>query len=284
MTRVLFWNLNKRSLDQEVAALAKDKAIDLILLAEAGGAPDSYRQSLGYEIPAEPFESPFTLYGVREKTRGKLARLHILVRNSKTFWTTLYEDQRFVIATYEPPTREGILLAVAHLQSQADFKRSSIGAECRRFTRFIREQESSLGTTRTVVVGDLNLDPFDEGIIGADGLHGMASRQLAKKGGRTISGENYSYFYNPMWNLFGDHRGAPGSYYYYSAESNTQFWHIFDQVLVRPDLASEFSDGSLEFLTEIRGETLLRKDGTPNDGRFSDHLPLTFELKLKAKK
>lgn len=282
MTRILFWNLKKQDLSREVAALAKDKSIDLILLAEAGGQPDSYRRELGLQIPAEPFETPFTYYGAREKKERRTARLHILVRNSHTFWSTRLEEERFVIAAYEPPARRGILIAVAHLQTQSYFKTSSIAAECRKLARRISELEQKHETQRTLVVGDLNLDPFDEGIIGADSLHGVSSRELARKRSRTISGQEFRYFYNPMWNLFGDQRGTPGTYYYHRAEYNTQFWHIFDQVLIRPELLDEFNLGSLELPTQASGQSLLGGDGTPDSNRFSDHLPLVFEINLST--
>lgn len=45
-----------------------------------------------------------------------------------------------------------------------------------------------------------------------------------------------------MWNHFGDAKSSTaGSYYYDSAEHvNYYFWDMFDQVLIRPELAERF--------------------------------------------
>lgn len=84
-----------------------------------------------------------------------------------------------------------------------------------------------------------------------------------------------------MWNLLGDARtSSPGSYYYSNAEYVTRFWHMFDQVLIRPSLIDIFDVKELEIITTTGTETLLSDTGIPNKRVASDHLPLVFELSL----
>jgi hypothetical protein len=56
------------------------------------------------------------------------------------------------------------------------------------------------------------------------------------------------------------------------------FWHIYDQVMLRPSLM----DGLRELrILDTEGTTsLLGGQGYPNPGVGSDHLPILFRLEL----
>jgi hypothetical protein len=102
-----------------------------------------------------------------------------------------------------------------------------------------------------VLVGDLNMDPFEEGVVKANGLHAVMTRRLAGRQTRTVQGRVYPLFYNPMWGLYGDSSaGPPGTYFYEPSGHVGYFWHLFDQVLLRPDLLRFFRNESLCILTE----------------------------------
>lgn len=112
-------------------------------------------------------------------------------------------------------------------------------------------------------------------------LHAVLSRQVAYRESRTVQGSDYPFFYNPMWSHFGDaDRKTAGSYYYAHSGHVAYFWNLFDQVLIRPDLARRFDPFSLEILTSFCGQALVREDGQPDRERYSDHLPIVFELEF----
>lgn len=56
------------------------------------------------------------------------------------------------------------------------------------------------------------------------------------------------------------------------------YWHIYDQVIIRPSLRSRFVDGNLKIITGSANVSLLDKNKHPNHS-ISDHLPITFEIK-----
>lgn len=118
-------------------------------------------------------------------------------------------------------------------------------------------------------------------MICADGLHAVMTKDIAIKRSRTVRQQAYPYFYNPMWGRFGDTtKGPPGTYYHSRANYHEYFWHMFDQVLIRPELLGTFDSETLQILTEC-GETMfLRRSGEPDATRISDHLPLVFTLKV----
>ena len=84
-----------------------------------------------------------------------------------------------------------------------------------------------------------------------------------------------------MWGHFGDADGpAPGTYHYRRSEHVCRFWHMFDQVLIRPALLDCFDSTELTIITEDGTMSFLRDDGTPNRQVASDHLPVLFRLRI----
>jgi hypothetical protein len=84
-----------------------------------------------------------------------------------------------------------------------------------------------------------------------------------------------------MWSLMGDLGDRPaGTHYYARAEQVTYFWNMFDQVLLRPELASRLVSTSPKVITRTQTANLIQHGGVPDRTNFSDHLPIFFELDL----
>src|SRR4051812_34060314 len=120
------------------------------------------------------------------------------------------------------------------------------------------------------------MNPFEDGLTGAPALHAVMTRKLAERETRVVQGTAYRFFYNPMWGFFGDRTsGPPGTYYHRSPGVAELFWHLLDQILLRPALMGLLHD--LAILDRIDGESLLTQpSGLPRDSVYSDHLPLAF--------
>ena len=69
-----------------------------------------------------------------------------------------------------------------------------------------------------------------------------------------------------------------GKCYRSAADTFNPYWHIYDQVIIRPSLRSRFVDGNLKIITGSANVSLLDKNKHPNHS-ISDHLPITFEIK-----
>jgi len=145
----------------------------------------------------------------------------------------------------------------------------------------IDRAEKKAGHKNTIIIGDLNMNPFEEAIVAADGFHAVMDKSVAMKRARMVQGLEYDFFYNPMWSRLGDNSQGPSGTYYYNAAGAliNYFWNTFDQVLIRPELIEFFDHSSLKVLTEIDGQSLIKKQSIDSD--FSDHLPLIVTIDVE---
>jgi hypothetical protein len=146
---------------------------------------------------------------------------------------------------------------------------------------FIREVGGRLRTLRAsnpprseIVVGDMNLPPFDFSLLRPDGLY--ANRCLPWVSDRS-TGVDRALF-NPTWCILGQHKGASGTFYTSNVGVDGP-WLALDQVIVSAELA----DGlSLDIIEYVAKKALRRNGriGTPNEDIGSDHLPLLAIINL----
>ncbi|MSU02140.1 endonuclease/exonuclease/phosphatase family protein [Tissierella pigra] len=128
----------------------------------------------------------------------------------------------------------------------------------------------------TLVMGDFNINPFEDSMVNADTLHALSSKNIAKKIRRIVYEESYDMFYNPMWNKLGDENGD-GTYYYNSSQITNYYWNILDQFIVRPEIADIVNVNDIKIITQV-GKYILKKDSGIPDKGISDHFPLYFKL------
>ncbi|WP_437929172.1 hypothetical protein WMF37_07840 [Sorangium sp. So ce291] len=179
------------------------------------------------------------------------------------------------------PARQDMLLGVVHLRSKLYQREDSQAFACVELSRVLDEQERKLGHRRTILTGDFNMNPFENGIVSAAGLNAVMDRSVAARGERTVEGRSHPFFYNPMWSRFGDGSpGPPGTYYRDGGEHVAFFWNMYDQVLIRPDLLDSFRPEELEILHADGASSLLTQRGLPDRKRASDHLPVLFRMSL----
>ncbi len=269
MINFLFWNVGKKPLEPLITELAFEHNVDVIMLAEYVENPTRLLQT----INAETFQ-----YSRNESFCDKI---RVYSKFEDALFPSFSESNRYTIRHLQLPGLEDILLAVVHFPSKMNFADKSQEVESEELARIIKEAENRVGHTRTILLGDLNMNPFENGMVKTTGLHSVMSQQIAQKGSRTVQGRDYPFFYNPMWNFLGDFSPfVSGTHYYHASEHISYFWNMFDQVLVRPELLGVFSNEDLKIIDSVGEQSLLNENGLPNANFASDHLPILFSLKL----
>ena len=269
MVTFLFWNINGKPLLDSIEAIAQEESVDVLILAECRIEARDLLQVLNRKRPE------FHL------ARGISSQLVIYTRFPREFMAPAFDGNRVSIRRLRLPARLDVLLVAVHFPSKLRWSDESQMLECTQLSHIITAEEMRVGHRRTIVVGDLNMNPFEKGMVGAAGLHAVPTRNVAERGGRVVQGRTYPFFYNPMWGHFGDRsERPPGSYYYERAEQVSYFWHTFDQVLIRPQLMDRLRADQVRILDKAGDSPLATEDGHPDVKNLSDHFPLLFRLDL----
>jgi hypothetical protein len=266
----LFWNLMKSPLHHRLARIVANQAVDIVMLAE-NSIPSADILTALESAAGHPFCQPFSAGD----------RLSIFTRFEERSLCDEYNDSidRVTIRRLCLPNIQDVLLAVVHFQSRINYDRDDQTLLASDMARAIVRTEDETGIFRTLLVGDLNMNPFDPGVSGAQAFHGIMTRQLVERNERKTGGEQYRMFYNPMWGHFGDRTVGPsGTYFLGSAKPLNYFWNMYDQVLLRPSLMHSLRE--LSILDTDGVESLMTEQGRPDKERGSDHLPLLFRLEL----
>jgi hypothetical protein len=275
MLTFLFWNLNGKDLSASLTRLVRLHGVDILILAESRHpqtAPALLLEAFNTDDPLLSYHhAPSNCRSIEIFTRFVPRRI-----------VTLRDEPHYTIRQVTIPDRLTFILLAAHLLSPRVIGADTRYSEAYELARTLRAIEQQQGHARTVLAGDLNMNPFEAGMASAYGLHGVMTREIARLERRQVQGKNYPYFYNPMWRFFGDHPvSPPGSFYYRKSEHLCYFWNIFDQVLIRPALLPFWQDESLTILTSDGVVNFLSERGAIRRGElFSDHLPLLFRLEI----
>jgi hypothetical protein len=270
MITFLFWNLDKKSLKSNIKNLAGNFDVDIFMFAECAISPDILLRTLN--------EDSVSYYYCPNIGCQKIT---IFTRFSSDLLKVKMETNRLTIRHLTLPGLRDILLAVMHFPDKSHWNDPSQTSECYRISDIIKKVEQEVSHSRTILVGDFNMNPFEHGLVSAIGFNAVMSRGTANKKNRTVQGEKYPFFYNPMWNYFGDETpGPPGTYYYNVSEHIGYFWNIFDQVLIRPELLPCIDKNFIQILDSDGTKSFLSSQGVPNSSIVSDHLPILFKLNL----
>lgn len=277
MINIMFWNAgagkfknhikDKVKIDECICSMMVGYKCDIIVLAE-------------YEYDLEPLcnkisikNRDFKMGPAFQYTRVKMimdSRLKSeIIRDNKYF--AIYSIQSF---------RSEFLLTGVHFPSKMYGNGESGEIIGRLLISNLNESEKEVMHERAIIIGDFNANPFEPVMLNADIMHSYPWADFVRnKRVRRVYDTEYSIYYNPMWNLWGDEGLTGGTYHYDAGGVSNLYWNIYDQVILSHDMVNYFVRESLEIVNHVGSLSLLNKRGIPDSDRFSDHLPIFFSLK-----
>ena len=270
---ILFWNLNRKELHYPLAVMGKEQRADIIVVAEAENLD---KEALLAGLNALKSE----YYDANEYSLSK--RFLFFTKFEPSYLKPISDDNtnRYVFKLLELPAMRQLLICSVHLLDQRNYSSSSRKDFATEVKNQIERIEKEFEINDTIVVGDFNMNPFEQGMFGAKGFNAVSSKSLALKLNRVVIHQEYSYFYNPSWSLMGDlYEEPPGTFFYNQSGYDSYAWSVLDQLIMRPSLIENFDSLSYRIITNFAFDSLLTKNGRPNKTKYSDHLPVKATFK-----
>jgi hypothetical protein len=270
MAVLLFWNLGGRQDAVALRDLCRTHDVDVLLLAEAAAPSIEFMATLN-----GPPGTPRPLWELPHLE----SRIRAFTRYPPQCISPAFDDSHVKMLHLRPPIGPPLLIVAAHLPSKLWAEDEDQQYRVRQLRSDIVTQETKFGHQNTVIIGDLNANPFEAALTAADGLHGVMDRRVALRRPPRIRGQSWDYFYNPMWSRLGDESPGPsGTYWRAGTSLINYYWNTFDQVLLRPALLPFYDPAGL-IVPEEAGVRRILDDGTRIG--LSDHLPVAITLAIE---
>lgn len=267
MAVFLFWNVGQKDLRPLICEASVTVGADAVILVENGSTARETLESLQSSV-SENFSQPVATLG----------RFQVFTRKPELDLSQIQSADRLSIRRLRCVNCD-LLLGIVHIVDKMNWDPLPQASEVQLLASELRSIEDGEGHRRTILIGDFNMNPYDQAMNLATGMNAMMTvRCVSAKGTRRQQGRDYPFFYNPMWGLLGDRTPGPAGTFYHNSGARGIFgWNMIDQVLVRPDAIAHFDN--VEILTVAGTTSLATKSGRPNSSIASDHFPLVLRLK-----
>jgi hypothetical protein len=254
---VFFWNIGNKSCIKHVVRATQCYDIDILILAEC----DS-------EIARKGIGKILNKHGFTVNSTPGCDKLFIITKKSIQF-SLFKQDTHF--STF---CANKIIFCAVHFPSKLHATVDRQRRLSERACQAIEETELRCQHMNSVMVGDFNMNPFDEPMISFTGIKSTNHSTIGQRA-YTRDDESAFLFYNPTWTLYGKYQMSPGTYKYSNLGHNVLSWHLIDQVIIRPSLIQSFDFDRFAIVQTIGRYSLCTNAGKP---KVSDHLPICFTL------
>ncbi len=266
MPRIIFWNVNKKDLTSLVCSITKSNNADVVVLNENKVPIKETLQALQENVSPD-FYRP-------NSSQSSEERFHCFCKNRKLDLSELHALSRTSVRKIDIGQHR-VLLALVHgvdmRNYDADTRQSSAQSLMSNM-EFVKMQRK---TNKLILLGDFNMNPYDKAMNLAAGLNAMMTKSCVKNGLRRHIDQDYDFYYNPMWSLFGDNTDGPAGTVYDTSNQGPYGWSMLDQVLISHSIVNLFQD--VRILTEAGPQLLMDAKGRPNP-IASDHFPILVNL------
>jgi len=274
----LFWNIRKSPRCYQVIVDAvKAYEVDVLALAEF---PVEIEETNKLLVELQKVDEGFKY--LKPMVKEKIV---VFYNSTKTVVENKHNTNKIIVKSITSKYGEMTAFVVfCHLVSKVNATNEEQAENAVKVRRDIEDFENDNvgGKEMTLVCGDFNMNPFEPGMVKAMALNAVMERRIAKQKLRKIDGEEYRFFYNPMWGFLGDTGTGEvsGTFYYNGTRHIQYFWNVYDQVLLRPEAIDYFEIDALRILTKTPHFNLLTSRGLVNKNDYSDHLPIYFKLNI----
>jgi hypothetical protein len=268
---ILFWNMYRKDLSEALASIVEEHEPSVVILAECGATVEVLLDAVNRETVRYRFVDMIGDSKLVALTTLSSIQIHCLRDERRySFWRVQTEHSV-------------VTLCGVHLQSALNYDRDELNELTRRLRQDLESVEVFEKHNRTILIGDFNLDPFDQGLTSSEGLGSVSSLRLAQRSPyRKVAFETRRVLYNPMWSHLGDRPSEPEGTYFRPSGIIGYGWRMFDQILFGSSVMELFRDFEVEILRTAGDNDLVDHRGLPDSTSASDHLPIRIHFLEKS--
>ena len=216
--KILFWNTGGKNVESILLSAATQMRVDFFVLAEYDESKNNFLDLVNQD---DDIFLELPQIGCR--------RISIFYRVDIVEIEHGPESNYYTAKKLTLTCGLQVLMVAVHLPSKTNESDITQTLEASEFKKEIEDAEEVFATDNTFVVGDFNMNPFEHGMVGASAFHSVPCEKIAGGESRIIKRREHRFFYNPMWNMFGDINDNPGTYFHRDSEQSVYFWHILGE-------------------------------------------------------
>ncbi|WP_413299739.1 hypothetical protein AA0X95_16670 [Bacillus sp. 1P10SD] len=278
--KILFWNVEKKDLSEEIGEIANHHKADFILIGEL------------ISKDTKKYKAELEKSGYKLRTTST-AKVKIFDRFSSSPQKTVsipkddvhYSQRNRITSMIYNINGHKVLLVGIHLFSKASMKRESsrlnFGGLTLDVIKYIEDQHK---IDKTIIIGDFNINPFESGMIDFFGMNATMSKNIALHRERIISKQKKRFLFNPSWEVYskvGELNKPVGTYYFEDTyDTLVPYWNLLDQVLISPNLVHNSLSFEIVSSAGDKVPTLLNEKFLPDAEQYSDHLPILYKIQF----
>ncbi|WP_373217787.1 hypothetical protein [Ruminococcus sp. 5_1_39BFAA] len=224
LLNILFWNLKRNAIEDYIIDCIVENNVDIAVFSEFNGINFiNIEKNLG------------KMYG-RILAAQDDRKVTLIAKN--TFSVTILQQQnRYSIYNVKTAVKD-YLLAAVHLEDRRNYKSAERIDTIKRLVADIEQTEELLKCNNTIVIGDLNANPYDEELLSKYAFNAVLFKTIIDKSELTNpNSSKRKRFYNPILHYISEDTEMYGSFYH-EKDYMTSYWHCLDQVLVRKSLVN----------------------------------------------
>lgn len=259
--KIIYWNTKEINGIDRIIDLIKSESPQLIFLSEIDPKVLTDNDETIYQNDFEYYPNP----GCERVHILKNKNLNISLGLQNRFFTVININE---IETY---------IISVHLPSQYFRHFDALKEFIRDFRAQIDIEIGCSIDTKVLIIGDFNVSPFEQPMIGFDGFGASNSRNSREK--ITYSDKLKTTYYNPTWELY-SRTHFPGTIKF-NRPSGSSYdileHHYLDQVILSRKLLNSIKEEKIDIIENTKNFNFLLN----NKVTGSDHLPISYKFKLK---
>jgi hypothetical protein len=162
----------RRDTGENIGRLCQDYDVDILLLAETETSSAQLVTEINGVAGAR---------GTFWELPRRGSRIRACTRYAPSLVHPTFDDGHVKMVELRPPIGLPLLIVAAHLPSKLWAGDDEQKYRVRLLRQDIAAQEAHAGHRNTLIIGDLNVNPFEDALTAADGLQGVMDREMATR-------------------------------------------------------------------------------------------------------